>query len=167
MLCFGEILQLDNILVNAYIIADKMNEDRMKPKIVIGVLVIVGALIYLIASGFKDNASFYLTVSELQAKTDLTPADGVRIQGYVDPASIDWNADKIELYFNMNYEGDTVRVFYQGIKPDQLADAQQVVVEGHISDNGVFNANKIMLKCPSKYEVENSEESDRYNNKSL
>jgi len=139
----------------------------MKPKIVIGVVIIVGALIYLIASGFKDNASFYLTVSELQAKTDLTPADGVRIQGYVDPASIVWDAEKIELYFDMNYKGDTVRVFYQGIKPDQLADAQQVVVEGHISESGIFNANKIMLKCPSKYEVGDAEDSDRYDNKSL
>ena len=134
----------------------------MKPKIIIGVVIIVGALIYLLASGFQDNASFYLTVSELQAKTDLTPNDGVRIQGYVNPASIEWNPEKIELYFNMNYEGDTVRVFYKGIKPDQLADAQQVVCEGHIDENGGFNANKIMLKCPSKYEVEDPEESEAY-----
>jgi cytochrome c-type biogenesis protein CcmE len=135
----------------------------MKPKIVIGVLIIVSALIYLVASGFQDNASFYLTVSELQAKTDLTPEDGVRIQGYVDPASIAWDAEKIELYFNMNYEGDTVRVYYKGIKPDQLADAQQVVCEGHIESDGEFTATKIMLKCPSKYEVEASEESGQYN----
>ena len=134
----------------------------MKPKIVIGVVIIVGALIYLVASGFQDNASFYLTVAELQAKTDLTPEDGVRIQGYVDPASIAWDPEKIELYFSMNYEGDTVRVFYKGIKPDQLADAQQVVCEGHITENGGFTANKIMLKCPSKYEVEDSEQSDQY-----
>ncbi len=135
----------------------------MKPKIVIGVVLIVGALIYLIASGFQDNASYYLTVSELQAKTDLTPRDGVRIQGYVDPASIQWDPEKIELYFDMNYEGDTVRVFYKGVKPDQLADAQQVVAEGHISESGVFNATKIMLKCPSKYEVKPAGEQDRYN----
>lgn len=135
----------------------------MKPKIVIGVLIIVGALIYLLASGFQDNASYYLTVNELQAKTELTPEDGVRIQGYVDPASIEWDPDKIELYFKMNYEGDTVRVYYQGIKPDQLADAQQVVCEGHITESGDFTATKIMLKCPSKYEVESTEDSDRYN----
>ncbi len=136
----------------------------MKPKIIIGVVIIIGALVYLVVSGFQDNASFYLTVSELQAKTDITPEDGLRIQGYVDPESILWDAEKIELYFNMNYEGDTIRVFYKGIKPDQLADAQQVVCEGHLTEDGGFTASKIMLKCPSKYEVDDSEQSDRYDN---
>lgn len=126
----------------------------MKPKILIGVVVIVAAISFLIFSGFKDNASYYLTVAELQAKEDLTPEDGVRIHGYVDPATILWDADAIELYFEMHDEGDTVIIYYKGVKPDQLADAQQVLAEGHLRADGVFEANKIMLKCPSKYEVD-------------
>jgi len=129
----------------------------MKPKIIIGVVIIVGALAFLIFSGFKDNASYYLTVSELYAKDNLTPQDGVRIHGYVNPETILWDADAIEVYFDLYEDSDTVKVYYKGIKPDQLADAQQVVVEGHLREDGVFQANQIMLKCPSKYEVDPTE----------
>jgi cytochrome c-type biogenesis protein CcmE len=125
----------------------------MKPKIVIGVVIIVAALVYLIVGGLKDNASYYLSVSELQARTDLVPTDGVRVYGIVDPTTIQWNPQAIELSFNLLDQGDTLRIFYKGVKPDQLADAQQVVLEGHLRADGVFNASKIMLKCPSKYEV--------------
>ena len=132
----------------------------MKPKIIIGVAIIVTALIFLIFSGFKDNASYYLTVSELYAKEDITPEDGVRIHGYVDPASIKWDVDAIELYFDLHDEGDTLKIYYKGVKPDQLADAQQVVAEGHLRGDGIFHAEKIMLKCPSKYEVEVAEDKE-------
>ena len=138
----------------------------MKPKIVVGVVIIIAALVFLLVSGFKDNASYYLTVSELQAKTDLRPEDGVRIHGYVDPATIQWDPEAIELYFDLHDEGDTLRVYYKGVKPDQLADAQQVVAEGHLRADGVFYAKTIMLKCPSKYEVETAEE-ERYEKASL
>ena len=134
----------------------------MKPKIIIGVVIIVGALAFLIFSGFEDNASYYLTVSELYAKEDITPNDGVRIHGYVNPETIEWNAEAIEVRFDLFEESDTVKVFYKGVKPDQLADAQQVVAEGHLREDGVFHANKIMLKCPSKYEVDATEGEDRY-----
>lgn len=134
----------------------------MKPKIIIGVVIIVAALAFLIFSGFEDNASYYLTVSELQAKEDITPEDGVRIHGYVNPATIEWNAEAIEVYFDLYEDADTVKIYYKGVKPDQLADAQQVVAEGHLRADGVFQANTIMLKCPSKYEVDPTEGENRY-----
>ncbi|MBN1560416.1 cytochrome c maturation protein CcmE [candidate division KSB1 bacterium] len=125
----------------------------MKPKIIIGIVIIVGALIFLLYSGFEDNAAYYLTISELFAKEDIGPEDGVRIHGYVDPASIRWDAQAIEVTFLLHEGGDTLCVYYQGVKPDQLAAAQRVVAEGYLRADGVFQARKIMLKCPSKYEV--------------
>ena len=125
----------------------------MKPKIIIGVVIIVVALAFLIYSGFQDNASYYLTVSELFAKEDIGPEDGVRIHGFVDPASIKWDAQAIEVTFLLHEGGDTLCVYYRGVKPDQLTDGQRVVAEGHLRADGVFEAHKIMLKCPSKYEV--------------
>ncbi|MBN1465440.1 cytochrome c maturation protein CcmE [candidate division KSB1 bacterium] len=125
----------------------------MKPKIVIGVVIIIAAVIFLFYSGFQDNAAYYLTVSELFAKEDLAPHDGVRVHGYVDPTSINWDPQAIQVTFLLHEGGDTLHVHYKGVKPDQLADAQRVVAEGHLRADGVFQANRIMLKCPSKYEV--------------
>jgi cytochrome c-type biogenesis protein CcmE len=127
----------------------------MKPKIVIGVLIIVVALGYLIIGGFKENAVYYLTIPEVHAKTSLQAGEGLRVSGYVVPQSIDWNADKIDLHFAMTESGDTLNVYYKGIMPDQLAEAQQVVAEGHLDSSGVLVASKLLLKCPSKYEVKN------------
>jgi len=125
----------------------------MKPKIIIGVTIIVGALIYLIACGFKSNAVYYLTVPELYAKEHIPVGEGLRISGTVVPETIDWNSQNIQLNFAMAEGPDTLRVKYDGIMPDQLADAQQVVAEGKLDSTGVLHATKLLLKCPSKYEA--------------
>jgi len=130
----------------------------MKPKILIGVIIIVIALGYIIIGGIKETAVYYLTVSEFRAKKDLLPGDGVRISGYVVPASIRWDPEKIELNFALYEEADTINVFYKGVMPDQLADAQMVVTEGQLAADGSLEANKILLKCPSKYETASPEE---------
>jgi len=130
----------------------------MKPKILIGVIIIVIALGYIIIGGIKETAVYYLTVSEFRAKKDLLPGDGVRISGYVVPTSIRWDPEKIELNFALYEEADTINVFYKGVMPDQLADAQMVVTEGQLAENGSLEANKILLKCPSKYETASPEE---------
>jgi len=129
----------------------------MKPKIVVGVLIMVAALIYLLVSSFSDSALYYMTVNELYAKATLPVNEGLRVNGYVVPASIRWDADKIELRFILAEGKDSLRVFYHGVAPDQLTEAQQVVVEGKIAGNGELVASKILLKCPSKYEVKKQE----------
>lgn len=133
----------------------------MKPKIVIGTVIIIAALVYLVVGGFKDSAVYYMTVKELYASEEKPFGQGVRISGYAVPESINWNAEEIKLSFALAEENDTLQVVYNGIMPDQLADAQQVVVEGTLENNGVLTANKILLKCPSKYEVEGEEKTNR------
>jgi len=126
----------------------------MKPKILIGVGIIVVVLIFLIYSGMKDTSLYYLTVSELYAQEDEIASKGVRVSGDVVPGSIDWNPSAVELRFAMYEGGDTLQVFHKGLMPDQLAEAQQVVVEGHLGDAGLFQATTLLTKCPSKYETE-------------
>ena len=130
----------------------------MKPKIFIGVIIIVAALGYIIIGGIRDTAVYYLTVSEFRASNDLSAGDGVRLSGYVVPESIQWDPEKIELNFALYEEADTIKVFYKGVMPDQLGDAQMVVTEGQLSEDDTLVANKILLKCPSKYETASPEE---------
>jgi cytochrome c-type biogenesis protein CcmE len=129
----------------------------MKLKIVVGVFVIVVAFTLLIFSGLKETAVYYYTISELRANKDRTAGEGLRISGVVDPTSIEWNAEKISLKFVLVEGADSLQVEYQGPKPDQLADAQQVVAEGHLDGSGIFQAKKILLKCPSKYETKKNQ----------
>jgi cytochrome c-type biogenesis protein CcmE len=133
----------------------------MKPKIVIGVLVIIAALVYLVVGGFKDTAVYYMTVKELYADQSMPVGEGVRISGYVVPETINWDAENIKLSFAMAEEQDTLNVEYSGIMPDQLAEAQQIVVEGKLESGKLLQANNILLKCPSKYEVKETEKTNR------
>jgi len=127
----------------------------MKPKIIVGMVIIVGALVVLITTGFNDSAVYYMTVSELKAQPQSNQR-GLRVSGIVDTSSIDWDAENIELSFNLVEKADTLHLFYSGLLPDQLREAQQVVAEGRLRQDGVFEANKLLLKCPSKYEAKSN-----------
>jgi cytochrome c-type biogenesis protein CcmE len=43
-----------------------------------------------------------------------------------------------------------MKVIYNGAKPQDFEMSEQIVVTGR-AENGVFKADKILMKCPSKY----------------
>jgi len=45
-----------------------------------------------------------------------------------------------------------IKVIYQGPKPDLLRNEAQAIMTGHIDENGVFHADELLLKCPTRYE---------------
>jgi cytochrome c-type biogenesis protein CcmE len=131
----------------------------MNLKVAAGIVIIIAAFVYLIVGGLQKTAVYYMTVSELKAEENKYIDQGVRINGHVAPESIDWNDTEIRVSFHLTEGTDTLKVIYNNILPDQLADAQQVVTEGILDSSGVLQASKIFLKCPSKYEAKKSQES--------
>lgn len=60
--------------------------------------------------------------------------------------------------FNMvDNEGIEQKVYFHGSKPQDFERSEQVVVTGKFQD-GQFHANKILMKCPSKYNNGNNTE---------
>jgi cytochrome c-type biogenesis protein CcmE len=45
-----------------------------------------------------------------------------------------------------------MKVVYVGPKPDLLRDEAQAIMTGRIGEDGVFYADELLLKCPTKYE---------------
>jgi len=45
-----------------------------------------------------------------------------------------------------------LQVEYVGPLPDLLRDEAQAIVTGHVGDDGVFYADELLLKCPTRYE---------------
>ena len=41
---------------------------------------------------------------------------------------------------------------YIGPKPDLLKDEAQAIMTGHLGADGVFHADELLLKCPTKYQ---------------
>ncbi len=45
-----------------------------------------------------------------------------------------------------------IKVIYSGPKPDLLKDEAQAIMTGHLDADGVFHADELLLKCPTKYQ---------------
>ena len=67
---------------------------------------------------------------------------------------MDWNAQAIQLSFNISEDGKkSIPVYYKGVKPDLFREGQGVVVEGKM--NGPrFEANQLLVKHSEEYTVD-------------
>jgi len=45
-----------------------------------------------------------------------------------------------------------MKVVYVGPKPDLLRNEAQAIMTGHLGEDGVFYAEELLLKCPTRYE---------------
>ena len=46
----------------------------------------------------------------------------------------------------------TLDVVYVGPKPDLLKNEAQAIITGKLGEDGIFYADELLLKCPTKYE---------------
>jgi cytochrome c-type biogenesis protein CcmE len=148
-----------------------------KLKFIAGGLLIVIAVIYLIVSSTKASAQYFLTVDELAGKGNSVQNRDLRISGAVIGDSIQYDPQTLTLKFTVaNIPGDNkvieqqgglaavlkaavndpeqrrLDVVYVGPKPDLLRNEAQAIMTGKIGADGVFKAEELLLKCPTKYE---------------
>jgi cytochrome c-type biogenesis protein CcmE len=45
-----------------------------------------------------------------------------------------------------------LKVVYHGPRPDLLKDEAQAIMTGQLGSDGVFQANELLLKCPTRYQ---------------
>jgi cytochrome c-type biogenesis protein CcmE len=119
-------------------------------KFLIGGLVIAATIGYLIYAAARGSTAYYVTISELTEQGPSTRS--VRVAGNVIGESIVWEPRDQSLQFQITDEGGLLPVSYHGSRPDMFRDGAEVVVQGKLSADGVFEARTMLLKCPSKYE---------------
>jgi cytochrome c-type biogenesis protein CcmE len=146
-------------------------------KFVIGGVLILGAVVFLIWSSTRANSEYFMTIDELNAKSGSIVNRNVRLSGAVIGDSIKYDAQTLTLTFEIaNVPGDQalidsqgglavalhqavidpsrsrMKIVYVGPKPDLLRNEAQAIVTGKLGDDGVFHADELLLKCPTKYE---------------
>ena len=55
---------------------------------------------------------------------------------------------------------ERIQVIFVGPKPDLLRDEAQAIMTGHLGDDGIFYADELLLKCPTKYKEAVPEQSE-------
>ncbi|GAB4474227.1 MAG: hypothetical protein Kow0088_10130 [Anaerolineales bacterium] len=154
-------------------------------KFLIGGLLIVAAVIYLIITSTQASAQYFMTVAELQEKGDQVLGRDLRVSGAVIGDSIQYDPQTLTLKFTVAHvPGDNkeieaqgglaavlhaavtdpsrprLQVVYQGVKPDLLRDEAQAIMTGKLGEDGIFYAEELLLKCPTKYEEALPEQSE-------
>ena len=128
-------------------------------KFILGAGLIVASVGFLITEGVKETGVYFLTPTELSAKTAADPTFvenvGFKIGAMVVPGSVrrDPNARRID--FEVSDGIKTYPVTYHGLVPDTFTDADdiEVVVEGRLGRDGVIRATDVLAKCGSRYEA--------------
>jgi cytochrome c-type biogenesis protein CcmE len=136
-------------------------------QIAIGATAIAGLLGWYGASNLDKPPAFtyFKSLEEFQANPDARSGARSRIHGFVAEASISRDIEAMQVRFRVQNtpahlgRGSTppLEVVLASLEtPDLFKDGAEVVVEGRMvaSDGGpVFEADKILAKCPSKFEA--------------
>ena len=121
-------------------------------KFLIGGVVVAVVIGVLIAVSFSGSTSDYLSIAEVKALGPDQARDS-RVTGEIVSDSVDWNTRELHLTFQIEDGTGTLPISYHGPQPDMLVDAVEAVVIGkYDTTEQVFEAEELLMKCPSKYE---------------
>jgi cytochrome c-type biogenesis protein CcmE len=141
-------------------IEGEQERGGLPPVVKIGVVFVVlaGALsLLMFGSGASDALVYSKLVNEVLTKPAEFKGRELRVEGELKQGSIVFREQPCEYRFVLGKEGKEMPVrFPQCIVPDTFKDGVglQVSVQGKLTDDGYFLANKVIAKCPSKYEMQ-------------
>ena len=146
-------------------------------KFVVGGMLILAAVVYLIVSATSGSAQYFMTVDELMAKGSDATGKNLRVSGAVIGDTIQYDPQTLTLTFEIAHvpadqaqledEGGLaealhqavidpsrarMKIVYVGVKPDLLKHEAQAIVTGSLGADGIFHADELLLKCPTRYE---------------
>lgn len=132
-------------------------------RFMIGLVGVAAVVSYLIWTGVSDTMTYFLTPSEFAERVAEDPTFrevGVKIGANVVPDSYQKGAGELEHRFVVeDADNPDVRmeVHYTGVLPDTFNDAPdmltEAVIEGRMTESGVFEATLLLTKCGSRYEA--------------
>ena len=100
---------------------------------------------------------YYCTVDEfIEQKIPKSKIENnrpIRLAGTVEKINITGNQQDVQLDFELAGQKHSLAIRYNAIVPQNFQEGKDVVVEGTIGIDGIFNANKILTRCESKYKA--------------
>jgi cytochrome c-type biogenesis protein CcmE len=125
-------------------------------KLIVSVVVVGGAVSYLLASSAGQAFEYYKHVDEVVPDVAAWQKKPLQLHGFVLPGSIkkrmDRDTGRLEYKFTVTNCGKEMEAMYAGVVPDTFKDGAEVVVKGTL-DGSAFHSTEVMAKCPSKYQA--------------
>jgi cytochrome c-type biogenesis protein CcmE len=113
-------------------------------------LVALGLLGY---RSFMEANTYYSEVSEVLEQDNSLQGENLRVRGEVVPGSVEQETDSLLIRFDLADVSteDQLAVVYRGVVPDSFKAGNEVVIEGHLNSETIFEASAIVGKCASRY----------------
>ena len=120
----------------------------MKARYIIALVIIFGFVIYGAVS-LKTSLTPYVSFAEAKSSPQT-----VQVMGKLEKSATRYDTTAGLLYFTLkDKHGDLLEVSYKGVRPGNFDQATQIVAIGDYREK-VFQADQLLVKCPSKYQGE-------------
>jgi cytochrome c-type biogenesis protein CcmE len=120
-----------------------------RARILIGLLIVVGALTWVTVRGLSGSFVYYLTPTDIVSQHKAQVGERVRLGGYVVPGSVGHGADA--LTFTVSDGTDAIKVSDTGSVPELFKPGQGVVLEGTVGSDGRFHSDTLLIKHSGEY----------------
>lgn len=129
----------------------------MNRRLGVVLVVILGAIGFLVFQGLRDATTYFLNVDEVVTSSGLEHVgERIRLQGSVVAGSIE-RRDDGRVDFVLEYRCARVDVRHAGHRPDLFKEGIPVVVVGELDRAPRFHSDEIIVKHTEEYRTEEAE----------
>ncbi len=130
-----------------------MAVKKKNTHLIIGGIVIVGAIIALSVLQLGEDVVYFYTPEEASLKAATLQGKTIKVGGMVKVGSVNWQAENLDLNFVIsNLKGTEIAIAHKGTPPDLFKEGSGVVVSGLISDDGKsIKSDRLMVKHSEEY----------------
>lgn len=132
---------------------------KKNPRFMVGLVGVATVVTYLIWTGVSETMIYYLTPVELMQKVEADPTFhdvGIKVSGQVVPGTYRRVEGELLHVFTVRDLVDhevTFDVEFRDALPDTFSEDVEVVLEGRLRPDHVFEATTLLTKCGSRYEA--------------
>ena len=141
-------------------------------RFLVGGVILAFAFAFLMITGMQSSILRAIPVGELRASEATSQSyvgQRLRVVGFVGNEPVRREIEKIDSasggagstqYFTVHDKSKTIAVEYRDMLPDTFKAGSPVQVDGVYYENGKLRADKVLTKCPSKYQAEEVKKAD-------
>ena len=121
-------------------------------KLLIALVVLVGALGYFGFVAFEGATVYCYTVGEMNDIGPTPEGKAVRVSGKLMPETFHRGEGSTIAEFMLTDGTTQMLAMHEGVLPDLFFnDHSEIILEGTYGPDGVFASENVIVKCPSKY----------------
>ena len=127
-----------------------MKTRHKRIALIVGGLVVLGAVVALVLNAFQSNLVFFFSPTQVAAG-EAPKGKSFRIGGMVKTGSLKREEDGVTLRFVVTDTEKDMDVLYKGILPDLFMEGKGAVAQGKLRDDGIFVASEVLAKHDENY----------------